>query len=234
MNPIVFKLHRFKEARRICAWTLISFIFAWISSLSTDANASTPRLNRITPRGAQRGHEHQITFHGARLSTTEQVLFHDVGITATKFEIVDDQQLKVTLKIDADCRIGEHLMQLRTKRGISDFRSFFISEFPAVADKEPNNGFAAAQAISMDVTVDGLVSRGDVDFFCVEAEQGQRLSVEIQAMRLGDFFDPLIELYDSDKQLILRADDSPLGNQDGFFSIPILKSAKYFIKVRDA
>jgi len=125
-------------------------------------------------------------------------------------------------------------MQLRTKRGISDFRSFFISEFPAVADKEPNNGFSAAQTISMDVTVDGLISSGDVDFFCVEAEQGRRLSVEIQAMRLGNFFDPLLELYDADKQLILRADDSPLGKQDGFFSIPIPKSAKYFIKVRDA
>ena len=234
MNPIVPKLNHFNQTRRICVWILLGLIFGWIGSLSTDAFASTPRLNRITPRGAQRGHEHQVTFHGVRLSTTEEVFFHDTGITATKFEIVDDTKVKVTLKIDADCRIGEHLMQLRTKRGISDFRSFFISEFPAVADKEPNNSFAAAQTIPMDVTVDGLISGGgDVDFFCVEGEQGQRLSVEIQAMRLGDFFDPLLELYDSEKQPILRADDSSFGKQDGFFNFLIPKPGKYFIKVRD-
>jgi len=233
MNSIVPKLNHFDQTRRICAWILLGFIFGWVSSLSTDAFASTPRLNRITPRGAQRGHEHQITFHGIRLSTTEEVFFHDTGITATKFEVVDDTKVNVTLEVDADCRIGEHQIQLRTKRGISDFRSFFISEFPAVADKEPNSGFAVAQKIPMGVTVDGLISDGDVDFFCVEAEQGQRLSVEIQAMRLGTFFDPLLELYDSEKKSILRADDSSFGKQDGFFNFLIPKSGKYFIKVRD-
>ena len=111
MNPIVPKLNHFNQTRRICVWILLGLIFGWIGSLSTDAFASTPRLNQITPRGAQRGHEHQIMFHGVRLSTTEEVFFHDAGITATKFEIVDDTKVKVTLKIDADCRIGEHLIQ---------------------------------------------------------------------------------------------------------------------------
>lgn len=234
MNLISLNLNRVQQPRRNCVWLAMAcLLVGWICSLPSQALASTPVLNRITPRGAQRGNEHQIVFHGVRLWATEEVLFHDAGITATKFEIIDDKKVKVTIKIDEDCRIGEHLIQLRTKHGISDFRSFFIGEFPAVADKEPNNDFEVAQLISMDVTVDGLISGGDVDFFCVEAEKDQRLSVEIQAMRLGAFFDPLLELYDSKEQLVLRSDDSSLGKQDGFFSFKIPESGKYFIKVRD-
>ncbi len=235
MTPLFKNLHHINHPRRHGLWLLwLSLLVGWIGGLSTTAVASTPLLNRIAPRGAQRGHEHLIVFHGVRLSATEEVLFHDVGITATNFEIVDDKRVKVTIKVAVDCRVGEHMMQLRTKHGISDFRSFFVGEMPSVADKEPNNDFTAAQTIPMDVTIDGVISAADVDLFCVEAEQNQRLSVEIQAMRLGTFLDPLLELYDSDQQFILRSDDSPLGNQDGFFSLKIPTSGKYFIKVRDA
>ena len=174
-----------------------------------------------------------VTFHGERLGTTAEVLFHDSGMTATKIEAVNDKLIKVTIKIDADCRIGEHLLQLRTKHGISDFRSFYIGELPSVADTEPNNDFAVAQPIEQNVTVDGLISPGDVDMFSFEAEAGQRLSVEIQAMRLGHFFDPLIELYDVNKELLLRVDDSSLGKQDGYFSLKVAQTGKYFVKVRD-
>ena len=154
-------------------------------------------------------------------------------MTATKIEAVNDKLVKVTIKIDADCRIGEHFLQLRTRYGISDFRSFHVGEYPSVADKEPNNDFAVAQAIQQEVTIDGVIKSGDVDLFSLEAEEGQRLSVEIQAMRLGHFFDPLIELYDSNEKLLLRSDDSPFGKQDGFFSITIAQTGKYFVKVRD-
>ena len=204
-----------------------------LGSLPGNAFASTPRLNRIVPRGAQRGHEHQISFRGERLGSTKQVLFHDSGMTATKIQVVNDKLVKVTIKIDADCRAGEHFIQLRTKYGISDFRSFHVGVLPSVADTEPNNNFANAQPIQQDVTVDGLITAGDVDLFSFEAVEGQRLSVEIQAIRLGFFFDPLIELYDSNEQLLIRADDSPLGRQDGFFSIMVAKTGKYFVKVRD-
>lgn len=219
-----------------CTWFVLVclLVVGWFCVLPTDVLASTPRLRRITPRGAQRGHEHQITFHGQRLSTTEEVLFHSSGMTATKIEIVSDTTVKVSIKVDSDCRLGEHFMHLRTRHGISDFRSFHIGELPSVAEKEPNDHFDVAQAIPLDVTVDGLIRADDTDFFCLEAEKGQRLSVEIQAMRLGEFFDPLLELYDSKKNLILRSDDSDFAKQDGFFSILTPKTDKYFIKVRDA
>lgn len=220
--------------RRACVWIALACVaIGWIGCLPTEAFASTPRLNRILPRGAQRGHEHELSFQGERLGSTAEVLFHDSGMTATKIEAVNDNLVKVTIQVDADCRIGEHLVQLRTKHGISDFRSFHIGELPAVADTEPNNHFAVAQPIQQNVTVDGLITGGDVDLFSFEAEVGQRLSVEIQAMRLGHFFDPLLELYDSDKQLILRVDDSSLARQDGYFSTTVAQTGKYFVKVRD-
>jgi hypothetical protein len=195
--------------------------------------ASTPRLSVILPRGVQRGHEHTIEFVGDRLSTTEEVFFYDDGMTALEIKAINDKKVQVKIKVDADCRLGEHFVQLRTKHGVSDYRSFHIGHLPGVAEKESNNDFETAQPIEQNVTIDGLITSGDVDVFSFVAKQGQRLSCEVQAMRLGQFFDSTIELYDAAKKRIAWSDDSALGKQDGFFSVTVPESGKYFVLVRD-
>ena len=44
----------------------------------------------------------------------------------------------------------------------------------------------APQAIPMNVTVNGVADNEDVDYFVVEAKKGERISAEIEGMRLGD------------------------------------------------
>ena len=219
--------------QRIAFATFLAMLTMLGSAATNTSDASTPRLSVIVPRGVQRGHEHTIHFVGQRLLTTEEVFFYEEGITVLDIKAVDDKKITVKIKVDDDCRIGEHFAQLRTKHGISDYRSFQIGHLPAVAEKEANNDFENAQKIEQNVTVDGLISAGDVDVFAIHAKKDQRLSVEIQAMRLGQFFDSTIELYDASGKKIAWSDDSPLGGQDGFISMPAPADGNYFVLVRD-
>ena len=114
----------------------IAFL-AMIVSCAAGVQASSPRLNLILPRGVQRGGEHVLTFSGANLGDAEQVLFYGEGFEVTKLE-PNDKEVKVTVKVAPDCRLGEHVGQIRTRSGVSDFRTLFVGALPAIDEVEPN------------------------------------------------------------------------------------------------
>jgi hypothetical protein len=197
--------------------------------------AASPVLSGISPRGAQRGTEAVLTFGGARLSDAKEILYYSPGFTTSKLEVVNDGNLKVTVKIAADCKLGEHLMRVRTASGLSEMRTFWVGALPVVQEKEPNSDFATPQKIQLNVTVQGVVDYEDVDYFAVECKKGQRLSVEIEAMRLGNtLFDPYIAILDSKRFELAACDDSPLLGQDAMCSIVVPADGTYIIQVRES
>ncbi|MCC5686422.1 hypothetical protein, partial [Klebsiella pneumoniae] len=130
---------------------------AWLLLLSTagSAWAASPVLSVITPRGAQRGAETELTFHGARLADAQEIFFYEPGFEVVKLEAADGA-VKAVVKVAPDCRLGEHVAQVRTASGISEYRSLFVGPYPAVAEVEPNSLFEQPQAIELNATVEGI------------------------------------------------------------------------------
>ncbi|MEN9553733.1 MAG: hypothetical protein RLZZ232_19 [Planctomycetota bacterium] len=199
------------------------------------AIAADPSLSIILPRGAQRGTEQVFRFAGARLNDAEQVFFYEPGFEVLEIKAVDANNIDVKVKIAGDCALGEHTAQVRTKSGISDYRTFFVGALPVVAEVEPNTDFAAPQQISMNVTVSGTVENEDVDYFAVDAKKGQRLSVEVEGMRFGQtLFDPYIAILNDKRFELAAVDDSPLLKQDAAASIIVPEDGRYVIEMRDS
>ncbi|MGL6073269.1 MAG: PPC domain-containing protein [Fimbriiglobus sp.] len=203
--------------------------------LSATSFAASPNLGGIVPRGAQRGTEVTMVFGGASLTDTQEVLTYYPGITVTKFEVLNPNTVRVFAKIAPDCRLGEHGFRLRTASGISDFRTFWVGALPTTEEVEPNTEFDKAQVVSLNTTVHGTVNTEDVDHFVVECKKGQRLSVEVEAMRLGvQMWDPYVAILDSKRFEIAMNDDSPMLAQDCGCSVLIPADGKYTIQIRDS
>src|SRR5947208_3046764 len=198
-------------------------------------SAASPSLGAIQPRGAQRGTEAVVTFNGARLADAQEVHVYYPGITVKKLEVVNDTQLKVTLAIAADCRLGEHAFRVRTATGVSDLRTFWVGALPVTDEVEPNGEFEKPQPIALNTTVHGIVQSEDVDYFVVECKKGQRLSVEVEGMRLGvTVFDPYVAILDAKRFELATSDDSPLCGQDGGCSVVVPADGKYVVQVRES
>ena len=203
--------------------------------ISDLAFAASPTVGLILPRGGQRGTEVSLSFQGGNLADAQEILVYYPGITVKKIDSVMPNEVKATINIAADCRLGEHAFRIRTNTGISDLRTFWVGALPIVEEKEPNNDFATAQAIPLNVTVHGKIDNEDVDHFVVQCKKGQRLSAEIEGMRLGTtFFDPSITIYDERHFELAVADDSYITGQDGGTSIVVPADGKYFIQVRES
>jgi hypothetical protein len=198
------------------------------------ARAASPQLSIILPPGVERGKEQVLTFTGARLEDVADVLFYGTGVTLAKVEPVDAQNVRVTVSVAADCPVGQHLAQVRTRSGLSEYRSFFVGVLPAIDEKEPNSLFEAPQAIEPNVCVAGTLQNEDVDHFRIRAKKGERLSVEVEGIRLGQaYFDPYLAILDQGRFEIAASDDTVLLKQDCFLSTVIPEDGEYTILLRE-
>jgi len=199
------------------------------------SNAASPSITSATPSGGQRGAEFEITLEGANLKDAQELMFYSSGITCSKLNVVSDSSVKVQLKAAADCAVGEHCYRLRSARGVSELHTVWISALPCVLEVEPNNSRESAQKIPMNVTVMGDVESGDDDYYQVELKKGDRLSLEIEAVRLGvAMTDTVLTVFDPSGKQLVSVDDSALFKQDGIVSLLAPADGAYCVEVRES
>lgn len=195
----------------------------------------SPEVTALQPAGAQRGTNVTLTFRGARLGAAQGVTFYGDGLRVLELTNPDEQTVVAVCAVAADCPLGEHALRLRTSTGWSDIVTLFVSALPTVAEVEPNGDLAAAQRVAPDTTIGGTITKEDADWFAVELKAGERLSAEIEAMRLGrTMFDAAITIVDASRFELAVCDDSPLLAQDAFASIVAPKDGVYYVGVRES
>ena len=125
--------------------------------------------------------------------------------------------------------------RLRTATGISELRTFSVGAYPEISEAEPNNDFETPQPIPLGTVVNGVADNEDIDYFVVEVVKGQRLSAEVEGIRLGiTHFDPHLSILDTKRFELATSDDRALVKQDGQCSIIVPEDGKYIIAVRES
>ena len=199
------------------------------------AFAASPVLSLITPRGGQRGVETEVLFHGQRLEDAQEVMVYEPGIEIVEFAVVNGGQVKAKLKIAADCTLGTKHIRIRSASGLSDLRNFTVSALPTVQEVEPNSDFKQPQVIANNVTVEGIIQNEDVDYFVFEAKKGDRISAEVEGIRLGDtMFDPYVAILNEARFELATSDDAALLWQDGVVSVIAPADGKYTVQIRES
>ncbi len=202
---------------------------------TTTARASSPALSAIRPLGGQRGTETEINLTGDRLSDAKEIIYYQPGITTTKLTVVSNAHVKATVKIAPDCRLGLFDLRVRTATGMSELRTFSVGALKEVTEVEPNSDFAKPQPVAMNSVVNGVADNEDVDYYVVDAKKGDRISAEVEGIRVGiTMFDPYVAIMDAKRFELVSSDDSALIFQDGFASVIAPSDGKYIIQVRES
>ncbi len=226
---------RFLRARFLRA-CLPCLVLAVAAVIAMPVEAAFPRLSIILPRGVQRGGDRELEFRGDRLGDVEEIFFHSTdGFEVKSLTPVDDKSFKAVIHVPETCSLGEHIVQVRAKSGITEYRSFWVGLLPVVDEVEPNGMMEEAQAVEWNTTVHGIAESEDLDIYAVDAKKGDRISVEIEALRLGSYrFDPHISIVDANKFQLAAADDSPAVLQDGVISVLAPEDGRYYVQVRES
>ena len=201
--------------------------------LSLELVAVDPRLGSVSPPGVQVGTEVEMSFNGSRLEDAEEILFYKKGFEVVAIEEKKAASVKAKVRITAECPLGEHPVRVRTKGGVTEIKTFYVGPFKVVPRVRPKAG-EAPQKLALNCTVAGSVPTESQEIFTVDAKKGQRLSAEIESMRLGrGFYDPYIEILDTKGFILSRSDDTKLFIQDCYASAVVPVDGTYTIKVRE-
>jgi hypothetical protein len=144
-------------------------------------------------------------------------------------------KVTATLRIAADCQLGTHPIRVRTASGISNLKLFSVGNLTELQEAEPNSQLPESQPIEMNSTVNGVVKNEDVDYFTVQLEAGQRLAVEVEALRLGNqLFDIKAKLFDPAGRQVLTEDDTAMAKQDVAFIATAKEAGAYTVALSEA
>ncbi|MCU0959945.1 MAG: pre-peptidase C-terminal domain-containing protein [Pirellulaceae bacterium] len=224
---------------RLRRWAATAAIL--VSGLvAAESAGAEPVVTSLQPSGVQRGTEAVLHVYGARLSDAEALLFYEPGVTVTGVRAVDDQHAEVSVSVAADSTPGLRAFRLRSATGISNLQLVSIGALPEVAEQEPNSEFAHPQAVPLGCTISGVVQNEDVDYFAVSARKGERITVELEGVRLGappgdfTFFDPYLAILNAERFELATCDDAPLLRQDSLCAIQAPADGTYIVEVRES
>ena len=151
-----------------------------------------PYVTGVYPLGARTGQATEISITGVNLG----------GATSLKVQPVASIEGWTTMLLDT---VGDKL------RPVNEVR-IAVGNEPEISEQEPNDTIAHAQTISIPIAINGRIDSGnqrsgslDQDYFRFHASQGQKLSFDVAAARLGSPLDSVIEILDARGNAVPRA-----------------------------
>ena len=194
-----------------------------------------PGITHATPGALSPGQTTEITLHGTKLDGPLQVWTSfpaQVEVTGDEKQ-KNREQVVCKVSLAAGVPVGIGGIVVSSLSGVSDVAFVMIDDLPSVADSGKNHAAAEAQEISLPAAIDGLCDGTQADYYRFTAKEGQRISGEVVATRLGWDFDPLVRVLDSSGNELLLADDDPATGADTRFVFTPQADGQYILELRD-
>ena len=145
-----------------------------------------------------------------------------------------DSEFDLEMDLPKDFPVGTLPLTVVGPKGKSEPFLLTIDDAPTVAEKEPNDGFAQAQELTLPAVVAAKIDRDrDVDVFKFAGKAGEKVLIEVRAARLGSPADMLITVYDADKRVLVTVDDTD-GKPDPILTLTLPRDGTYYISAIEA
>jgi hypothetical protein len=211
-----------------------TLICLWCVLMVSDAWCAAPSVESVWPPVGQRGTEFELKIVGSGFEGCRDLTFYSAELRCKKIEVVSDYELTATVIATENCRIGNEPFRLLGRDGYSELRTLRVTPLPVVlpAAKQPSE---ATQLQSLNVTLCGAIKAGSIDRYAVDLKAGQRLTAEVEAIRLGkELLDTVLEITAPSGEVLMHADDNAMFYQDPIASIIAPSDGRYVIQVHEA
>ena len=228
------------------------FFLFLIPSFLVIAGPTQRHIESVQPRAGQQGTTVDMTIDGLALQDVKQVIFYRPGIEAIEFQKTEqiasiplahgtkvEERVRCKFVIAPDCPVGEHPFKIRTATELTSLSTFWVTRFPIVGGARPTQG-DKAQPVPLNSTVSGRQTDGGSDFYRVSCKAGQRLTVEVDSVRLSEVayatgeFDLTARILDSGGKVLAKNDDNALHIPDPICTVIVPSDGDYLIDVKQA
>lgn len=225
----------------------------------TGNRITPPTIASVTPQGISRGTTVEMTIEGFNLAGASAIYFSEPGFKAQILRIKELPDLaevrlgsngtastidlgplpprnQVTVEVEADAmaNIGVVSFRLLTPLGTTPEGRFLLEPYYGESpDAEPNDTPEKAFESYLPTILAGAISRpGDMDHFKIQVKDGEELTFENTAGRIGSQLSPVVAILAEDGSVVKEYGyDNPL--HAARFAHKFEKAGTYYIRISD-
>lgn len=212
---------------------LVSVLFLFGSRLV----AVPPALESIEPSIGTIGTEFSVVATGSGFHRFKSILFYGDEVQLARHEVLSENELKLWFKSEVGTKPGRYYFRVLTTDGSSELRALTLTPFSILSEQRESQ--EAIQVLerspeTANVTILGVLEEGDRDRYKASFSKGERVSIEVEAVRLGYvLLDTVLTVYDPAGKILATVDDTPLYKQDPFITFVSETGGEYIIEVRE-
>ena len=228
--------------RAIRPLVTVGLVLAMFSAGQAQSEARS--VVSASPRYLQRGTVATVLLRCAWVPSAEDILFYSPGLVCQGLTLLeqskglppDGREYLATIRVSADCRIGQHRFRIRDRGGLSTLHTLYVGPLPRLAERSRATTFENPQDVALNTTVSGYISDvGQLDWYRVMLKKGQRLNVDVQAVRMAQgLFDAHVAVFDARARVLAESDDTGLGLHDPITGLVAGTSGPYMIAIRES
>jgi hypothetical protein len=208
-----------------------------------------PKVLYATPLVATPGAKQKLTLRGKLLDGVKEVTVSSADGATVKVlgakkaavpnnfpaERIGDSEVEVELDLPKDAKPGAALVAVGPGGPSEPYKMLVPADgIAATAEKEPNDGYATAQPITLPAAVVGTIhTERNPDVFRFDGKAGQKVRAEVTAARHGSPLDGLLTLVDAAGRTVAAADDSA-GSPDPILTAMLPRDGVYYLSLIDA
>ncbi len=178
----------------------------------------------------------EVEIGGANLDETTKLYFSNPGITAELISDPAKPPARFKVAVDAKVKVGDYDVRSIGKLGISNPRTFSVSDCAEVNETDPNDSREKANRVTIDTVINGKINPAeDIDWYVFSAKRGQRVLVECRAWRIDSRLDGAITLYNGDGKELVTSQDENVRDQkrDPFIDFDVPADGDYYLRFTD-
>ncbi len=205
--------------------------------LASPLAAQEPSIGSLNPPALAPGQTVNLVTAGGNLAGAKQ-LWLSFPADAKLAEGIADNGTKAdqttwAVVVPPTTPVGIHGMRVLTDKGVAPLKFIVVDDLPVVASPGNNTTPANAFALTVPGSVSGAVGNQSVQYFKLTTVEGQRLSFEVLARRMGSSLDPMLRLIDPRGREVAFSDDAPGLSGDSQFEYVFKTAGDYLLELRD-
>jgi hypothetical protein len=191
-------------------------------------------LAGLDPPGVTGGETTEWTVTGRGLARVERFLISGTGIEVVAIGPTSDESIRVRVRAGPVAAPGYRELRAVGPSGISNLLLFLVDHLPQSREVEPNDDPATANPLAMNSAVAGVIGPQDLDHFTFPARAGQRVTIEVEAWRLGSPIVPVATLFAPSGASLAQSRPLRDGGHDARLSFVAPDDGRFLVQVRDA
>ena len=193
-----------------------------------------PVVTSIFPPGLSRGATTEWTVSGRNLGKVERLLISGDGVDVVEIKSKSNGTILAAVRASGDAAPGFREVYTEAPDGLSNLLVIRVDHLPQTMETEPNDDLAYATEVVLGSAVAGVLKPQDLDHYRFQGRAGQRLTIEVEAQRLGTAILPVATLLAPNGNALAQSRPTRGNDRDCRLNVTLPHDGSFLVLVHDS